>query len=426
MTYSKAALSLILALSCAPRKGEASPLLGPDLQALTVFSETYTTAGANSKVFGNVLSGGVSSTGANADIFGDLVSVGAATTGGAGSTVSGTIVSGGVLTTGAGSTIGGDITSSGASTVGANSRVGGDMVSGGAATTGASSTVIGSVRSGGAASTGASSSVDGAVAAAGAISIGAGSTVASQQTLTSAPIDATALSAAVNATVTADQQQVIAAQTALTKMVAAITLDATITTNLTLESGVYSAASLSTTAGTILTLDGQNRADQYWVFNIADILATGASTDIVMINAGPNSGVIWNIGNGYATLGANSTFLGTILADQYISVGANTDVFGAGTSCGGLFSATSYVSTGDTSSIGGAGCSGVGDGFSVSQDGAASYAASVAAAPADEAAIAEPASLTLLLTGLLLTASLAQRRTSVRTIRLVTILNHIK
>ena len=104
--FARAAIAASFA-AMAGTAGAAVMLLGSDFQGETVFSKTYTTTGANSKVYGNVLAGGVSTTGANAKVSGNLVSVGAATTGGNGSTVSGNIVSGGALTTGDGSLIGG-------------------------------------------------------------------------------------------------------------------------------------------------------------------------------------------------------------------------------------------------------------------------------------------------------------------------------
>lgn len=247
------------------------------------------------------------------------------------------------------------------------------MVSGGASTTGDSSTVSGDIWSGGNASIGAAATVGGTLGATGSISVGAGGSVNSRQALSSSPIDANASTGAIRTTVISDAQQVIDAQSALTKMGTGTALAPTITTERTLNSGVYSAVSLSTSAGTTLYLDGQGLDDQYWVFNITDILATGASTNITLINAGANSSVIWNTG-GYATLGANSTFVGIILANDYISVGAHAKLTGVGNSCGGLYSAASYVSMGDSSSVGGYGCGGTGDDFNVDPSGTAYYA----------------------------------------------------
>lgn len=392
-------LMLLVAAAAVPVPALAASLLDPGLAGQTIFSGTYTTTGANSSTFGNVLDGGVSTTGASSAVFGDLVSVGAATTGGAGSTVSGNIVSGGAASIGDGSLIGGDVTASGASTIGANSHIAGNMISGGAVNTGANSFVGGSILSGGAASTGGNSTVVGAVGAIGAITVGANGMIGSSQALVAQPIAATAATAALVATVSTAATSVSNARSALDKLGAGTVLAATLTTDQTLFSGVYSAASLSTTAGTTLTLDGQGLADQFWVFNIADILATGASTTIALKDFGANSSVIWNTG-GYASLGADSSFVGTILAKDYISVGANTVASGVGSSCGGLYSATSYVSTGDSAHIGSHGCTGANAAFDIDASGTAVYR-TTPALPSDGAgAVPEPGTWALMLTGL--------------------------
>ena len=134
-------------------------------------------------------------------------------------------------------------------------------------------------------------------------------------------------------------------------------LDPTMTSSTTLDAGVYSAASLSTTAGTTLYLDGHNLANQTWLFNITSILATGANTNIQLIHAGANAQVFWNTG-GYVNLGAGSTFLGTILATDYISVGAHAYLkLLDDASCSSLFSLTSYVEIGAGAQVGSNGCS---------------------------------------------------------------------
>ena len=74
-----------------------------------------------------------------------------------------------------------------------------------------------------------------------------------------------------------------------------------------------------------------------------------------MNNMNLGSTLTWNVGSGYVSLGANSNFLGTILAKTYIAVGASTVVAGVNGSCG-IYSATSYVSTGDGSIVGAKGC----------------------------------------------------------------------
>jgi hypothetical protein len=98
----------------------------------------------------------------------------------------------------------------------------------------------------------------------------------------------------------------------------------------------------------------------------------GAGSKIVMVNGANSDSVIWNAG-GYAKLDLDSSFLGTLLARDYINVGAKAQALGPGGSCGGLFSALSYVSTGDAAQIGGDGCSGIASGFHVDSDSGVAY-----------------------------------------------------
>ena len=165
------------------------------------------------------------------------------------------------------------------------------------------------------------------------------------------------------------------------------------TTDTTLEAGVYSAANFSTTAGTTLFLDGKGLDNQTWIFNIADYLVTGASSTIKLINAGKGDEIFWNSASGYVSLGASSSIQGTIFAKTYIAVGAHTTVTGVNNACGGVYSATSYVSTGDTAVIGGIGCT-----------------ASGTPDPITVASVPEPAILPLVLTGLAFIGFKSRRR----------------
>lgn len=339
-------LGLIL-FACSPLHIAATELLGLDLQDLSVFSNTYTTTGADSTVYGNILTGDVGTSGAGGTITGSFTAVGAVTLGGISgtsreATVSGDIISGGVLTTGDHASVGGSATSGGAATIGPAGTVGGDLAAAGAITLGPDSYVSGSVVSG--------------------------------------EVDVAELLEGLNYKVDSNQLQILAAQEAISKMVTTTELAATITTDITLTSGVYHAASLATTASTTITLDAMGREDQFWVFNIDDILTTGASTKIELINGADSGNIIWN-SNGYTALGANSTFLGTLMSKEYISVGANAKAVGSGDSCGGLFSALSYVSAGKDAQIGREGCQGIASGFLVDPDGVAYLAASEESEP---------------------------------------------
>ena len=399
----KMALPLLTVLVCLPSPVSAAVLIGQNLQVLSVFSKTYAITGANSSVFGGLMTGDVGTSGAGSFISGSFTTVGAATVGGGTSRVGGNITAGGALTTGAGSIVGGNITSGGAATVGAAGTIGGNVAAGGAVSTGTASSVGGNVSSGGAASIGVGGSVGGSVAAVGAYSQGAGSTVPAHTFITTPPVDTTVLVANLTDTVAFNQIQLLAAQAAFSRMVTTTFLDATITADTILFSGVYSADSLSTTASTTIMLDGRNKTDQFWVFNIANILVTGASSKIVMINGANSNSVIWNAG-GYADLGANSLFMGTLISRNNISVGANAEALGAGQSCGGLFSALSYLSTGNGAKIGGEGCTGVGTGFKADENGVAYHSnASVEAVP-------EPAMWAIMVIGFGFIGTLMRRK----------------
>jgi predicted acyltransferase (DUF342 family) len=378
---------LLVSMFAAAFNAQASPItLGADLVGLTVFSHTETSTGANSIVHGSMLGGDVTSTGANAVVHGDVTSVNATNIGGGKSVVNGDVVSGGVLTVGGatggtlpGPAVTGSITSTDASTIGAFAQIGGDMLSGGVATTGADSLVGGSVRADGAATTGdngdvtgdvwsgdfatigANSNIGGNVDGVGANVISAnGASVGSQSDVTDPPD-----LSAVRTDVDAESQQVTDAQTDLFNLGFGTPLSLTsagapvMVGDHSLAAGVYSAASFSTTAGTTLTLQGDGSDNQSWVFNIADILAFGGTTNIVMDNVGKNASVYWNSYAGYITSGDGSNVIGTLLAHTYIMVGANATVMDVGTTCGAVYSATSYVTAGDTAVIGGKGCSAV-------------------------------------------------------------------
>ena len=70
--------------------------------------------------------------------------------------------------------------------------------------------------------------------------------------------------------------------------------------------------------------------------------------------------VIWNVTGGYASIGASATFLGTIFAENYITVGASTVITGPNGTNGGLFAHSGLISLGDGAQVGSHGV-GVGD-----------------------------------------------------------------
>ena len=96
---------------------------------------------------------------------------------------------------------------------------------------------------------------------------------------------------------------------------------------LTLTPGIYKSTA-ALTIGSSLTLDGQGDPDAVFIFQIGAALDTTAMTSRVDLKNGTRaSNVFWQV-NGAVTLGANSIFRGTILANAAITAGLATIVEG--------------------------------------------------------------------------------------------------
>ena len=79
----------------------------------------------------------------------------------------------------------------------------------------------------------------------------------------------------------------------------------------TLVSGVYTGATLGLT-GTV-TLDAQGDPNAVFIFQAASTLITASSSVVALTNGADACNVYWQVGSS-ATLGTNSTFVGTVLA----------------------------------------------------------------------------------------------------------------
>lgn len=100
-------------------------------------------------------------------------------------------------------------------------------------------------------------------------------------------------------------------------------LDATVGGELggrTLTPGVYKADSSTQITGP-LTLDAGGNPDAVFIFQVGSDLTTATSSSVVMLNDAQSCHVFWQVGAS-ATLGTNSTFVGTIMA--LTSITANT------------------------------------------------------------------------------------------------------
>jgi cytoskeletal protein CcmA (bactofilin family) len=280
------------------------------LSEQTVFANTYVSAGAGSAggetIYGNIL--------ANTYV-----------TMGAGSTVTGNIQTGTILTTGDSATVEGSTLAAGASTLGASSKVYTDLQSGTAVTLGASSQVLGDLEYGT------------------VVTYGASATSGTDANNTTVPV------------IIDEHQGVLDAQFVLDSLTGGTNiLPGNIATDTTFPSGVYYVNGLLTvTAGVTLTLDAQNQ-DAPFIFNISNYLTFGAGVNVEVINGTPNTRVIWNATGSYVSVGANANIVGTILARDYVSTGADSSVTGVG-DCGGgaVYSGASYVSIGAGAVIGG-------------------------------------------------------------------------
>lgn len=91
----------------------------------------------------------------------------------------------------------------------------------------------------------------------------------------------------------------------------------------TLTAGVYSSGTFGIT-GT-LTLSGG--ADDVFIFQTASTLVTAAASRILLTGGASECNIFWKVGSA-ATLGASSTFRGTILAHDDISLGDGVTVQG--------------------------------------------------------------------------------------------------
>jgi hypothetical protein len=200
--------------------------------------------------------------------------------------------------------------------------------------------------------------------------------------------------------------QLTSAKSSLALMGPGTTLGADLT-GLTLTPGTYTVSAGTTNLTGALTLDGGGNANAYWVFQLPSTLITSSSSFMNVINSGSGAGVYWDVGSS-ATLGANSTFLGNILASASITMDSGV-TFG----CGRALAHTGAVTMiSDTVNAGGclgsvvAGSKGLSGGLDVAEAGGMPNA--LAFSPV--AAVPEPESYALLLAGLGLIGTVVKRR----------------
>jgi uncharacterized protein (TIGR03437 family) len=87
----------------------------------------------------------------------------------------------------------------------------------------------------------------------------------------------------------------------------------------TLAPGLYkSTSSLAISSGN-LTLDAQGNANAVFIFQMASTLTTTTGLQVILTGGAQAANIFWQVGSS-ATLGTNSIFQGTIMADQSITL----------------------------------------------------------------------------------------------------------
>ncbi|ELB89858.1 hypothetical protein Rwratislav_27269, partial [Rhodococcus wratislaviensis IFP 2016] len=95
---------------------------------------------------------------------------------------------------------------------------------------------------------------------------------------------------------------------------------------LTLVDGTYNTAGPMGLTGTV-TLDAQGDPNSVFIFQAGSTLITASNSTVALINGASPCNVFWQVGSS-ATLGTNTTFVGTIMALTSISVQTGTTVNG--------------------------------------------------------------------------------------------------
>ena len=111
---------------------------------------------------------------------------------------------------------------------------------------------------------------------------------------------------------------------------------------LNLTAGLYKFTGAAGITGSDLTLTGN--ATDVWIFQIGSSLNLGSGISIILAGGAQAANIFWQVGTS-ATLGTYSTFKGTILADQSISLGTGASMEGRALAFTGAVTMSSGVTT---------------------------------------------------------------------------------
>jgi hypothetical protein len=113
-------------------------------------------------------------------------------------------------------------------------------------------------------------------------------------------------------------------------------IDTLLGTNQVLIPKIYCIGSASTLKGNLI-LDGQGDPNAVFVFKINGALSVATFSNVVLTNSASLKNVYWQIGGAFS-LGDNSVFRGTVIADGAISLLEGSKLIGRGLSIAGAIS----------------------------------------------------------------------------------------
>ena len=106
--------------------------------------------------------------------------------------------------------------------------------------------------------------------------------------------------------------------------------------------GIYSVPSASTLNG-ILTLDGQNLIEPYFLIKLTGAFASGANAEVKLINGAKACNVFWRIDGGATSLASGTLFKGNILANAAIDLAIGTVLEGRALTTSGAVSVSGKI-----------------------------------------------------------------------------------
>lgn len=107
----------------------------------------------------------------------------------------------------------------------------------------------------------------------------------------------------------------------------ALEIPTELSTSTVLTPGIYDSASGTFELTGTLTLDAGGDPDAVFIFQMVTTLVTASASSLVLTNEASPCNVFWQVGSS-ATLGAASSFGGTIMADQDITLGTGATLDG--------------------------------------------------------------------------------------------------